>query len=155
MPVLDVRLVGVMCSVLLDKGGGHVLLDFLKHGVGVSALLILEQPLRQRKLVEVRYVRVRSFVLFHYVLGRRVVDAQQLGRLLDGSTLYLDDVDQVCALLGLNLHVATFGPDNARKVVRSRLAILRARLSLAVHLMRGLPLDLGLAAFAHLTLVEC
>ena len=61
-------------------------------------------------------MRVRSLVLFHYMLSRRVVDAKQLSRLLDGSTLNLDDVDEMKAFLGFYLHITTFrpyGPDTA------------------------------------------
>ena len=56
-------------------------------------------------------MRVGRFVLFDDVLGRRVINAEQVGGFFDRCTLHLNNVDQVCALLGLYLHVAALGTD--------------------------------------------
>ena len=45
-PILDVSLAVTLLAVGLDECGGHVLLNFLQHGVRGGALLVLEQPLR-------------------------------------------------------------------------------------------------------------
>lgn len=55
-------------------------------------------------------------MLFHDVLGSRVVDPEQGGSLLDGRTLDLYDVDEVLTLLGLHLHVAALRGGAAARV---------------------------------------
>ena len=58
-------------------------------------------------------MRVSCLVLFHNVLGGRVVDSQQVGRFLDGCTLHLDDINQVLSLVRLDLNVAALSPGDA------------------------------------------
>jgi len=62
-------------------------------------------------LVEIRYVRVGRFVLFDDVLGRGVINAKQARGFFYGGTLNLNNIDQVCALFRLYLHVAAFCAD--------------------------------------------
>ena len=51
-------------------------------------------------------MRVGRFVLFDDVLGRGVINAEQTRGFFDGGTLNLNNIDQVCALFRLYLHVA-------------------------------------------------
>ena len=53
-------------------------------------------------------MRVGRFVLFDDVLGRGVINAEQTRGFFDGGTLNLNNIDQVCALFRLYLHVAAF-----------------------------------------------